>query len=58
MKAGLRGGCDLDCGGFYKDNGQVSNRCGATEVQTCLINFPSRKLTMLKPLTMMISIWQ
>ena len=23
MKAGLRGGCDLDCGSFYSKNGQV-----------------------------------
>ena len=23
MRAGLRGGCDLDCGGFYQKNGMV-----------------------------------
>ena len=26
VKVGLRGGCDLDCGGFYQANGMVCDR--------------------------------
>ena len=27
MRAGLRGGCDLNCGSFYQKNAQVYNSC-------------------------------